>query len=81
MLEVTLLQKPGCHLCEMAERDLASLRTRYPHRLSLVDITRDPRLVERYGERIPVLQVGGQEYGAPLPRAALERALRAACGA
>ena len=79
MLEVRLLHKPGCHLCEMAERDLASLQRRYPHRLSLVDITSDPRLVERYGERIPVVQVGGQEYGAPLPRAALERALRAAC--
>jgi len=79
VLEVTLLYKPGCHLCELAERDLAGLQRRYPHRLSLVDITRDPLLVERFGERIPVLQVGGQEYGAPLPRAAIERALRAAC--
>ena len=78
MLEVRLLHKPGCHLCEMAERDLASLQRRYPHRLSLVDISRDPLLLARYGERIPVVQVGDREYGAPLPRAALERALRAA---
>ena len=29
-----------------------------------------------YGERVPVLLVGGREYNAPLPLAVLERALR-----
>jgi glutaredoxin len=71
-MKVRLLSKPGCHLCEAAERELA----RYPHDLEIVDITSDPVLLATYGERIPVLQVGGQNYPAPLSRAVIERALR-----
>ena len=74
-LEATLYSKPGCHLCEVAQADLARLHKRHPHRLRLVDITTDAELFGRYGERIPVLEVGGQEYAAPLDRATLERAL------
>jgi hypothetical protein len=34
--------------------------------------------MRRYGERIPVVEVGGREYAAPLSLAVLERALREA---
>src|SRR5438132_4634698 len=73
-----LYTKPGCHLCEQVEADLARLRSRHPHSLELVDITLDAELMRRYGERIPVLVVGDREYGAPLPAAAIERVLREA---
>ena len=79
-MNVTLFVKAGCHLCEAAWRELEGLRRRYPHQLQVVDITSDPRLEQQYGERIPVLRVGGAEYSAPLPRQALERALRSAAG-
>ena len=75
---LTLYSKPGCHLCEQAEAELGRLAARYPHRLQTIDITQDPLLLERYGERIPVLVVGGREYPAPLSAAVLERALRSA---
>jgi Glutaredoxin-like domain (DUF836) len=75
--DVRLYVKPGCHLCEDAAAALGRLRPRYPHRLTLVDITADTGLLERYGQRIPVLTVGGREYAAPLFEATLERALRA----
>jgi hypothetical protein len=68
--------KPGCHLCEQAEADLSRLRKSQPHALELVDITACDELMRSYGERIPVLEVGGREYEAPLPMALLERALR-----
>ena len=71
-MKLRLLSKPGCHLCEAAERELA----RYRHELEIVDITADPALLAAYGERIPVLLVGGREYAAPLSRAVIERALR-----
>ena len=76
---LTLYSKPGCHLCEQAEADLQRLARRYPHQLQTVDITQDPLLLERYGERIPVVLVQGREYAAPLSAAVLERALRSAC--
>jgi hypothetical protein len=77
-MNVTLFTRAGCHLCEAVLRELAGLQRRYPHTLQVVDITSDPRLEQQYGERIPVLHVGGAEYSAPLPRQALERALRSA---
>lgn len=74
----TLYTKPGCHLCEDAEAILRRLRTRHPHQLRLVDITSEATLMQEYGDRIPVLVIGGREYHAPLPAAVLARALRQA---
>ena len=75
-----LYTKPDCHLCEAALDELRRLQARYPHQLETVDITADPLLMQRYAERVPVLEVGGAEYSAPLSRAMLERALRSASG-
>jgi hypothetical protein len=77
-LEATLYMQPGCHLCEDALTELERLQVKHPHSLRLVDIRGDPGLVRRYGERIPVLELGGRQYAAPLPRAVLERALKEA---
>lgn len=74
-VSIQLYMKPGCHLCEEAERELESLRPRYPHTLERVDISRKATLMERYGEQIPVLVVGGREYVAPLSRTVIEHAL------
>jgi hypothetical protein len=73
--DVRLYVKPGCHLCEDAAAALDRLRSRYPHRLATVDIASEPSLLQRYGQRIPVLVVGKREYAAPLFEATLERAL------
>ena len=73
-----LYTKSGCHLCEQAEADLGALRMRHPHTLELIDISADAALLRQYGERIPVLEVSGHEYAAPLDRNVIERALAAA---
>jgi uncharacterized membrane protein len=78
MVHVTLYMKPACHLCETALSALDRLQARYPHIVQPIDISTDTDLLQRYGERIPVLVVNGAEYDAPLMPAALERALRAA---
>ncbi|MBA2730594.1 MAG: glutaredoxin family protein [Euzebyaceae bacterium] len=57
---VTLYTRAGCHLCEVARgvvEQVASGRAE----VELVDIDTDPRLVERYTVRVPVVAVDGRE--------------------
>jgi glutaredoxin len=58
---VTLYTRAGCHLCEEAERVLRDEQAVTPFHLELVDIDRDPELVRRYGVRVPVVAVDGEE--------------------
>jgi glutaredoxin len=58
---VTLYGKPGCHLCEQGRAVVAAARTRRDFALEEVDISIDAVLSRRYGERIPVVAVDGEE--------------------
>jgi glutaredoxin len=58
---VTLYGKPGCHLCDDARAEVQRIRTEHQFDLEEVDITIDPALNLRYGERIPVLALDGEE--------------------
>jgi glutaredoxin len=78
---VTLYTRAGCHLCEEAERVLRQEQAAAGFGLDLVDVDRDPELARRYGVRVPVVAVDGQdlfEYEVPLDllraRLALDRA-------
>jgi glutaredoxin len=69
MNEITLYTRVGCHLCEEAERVLREEQAVAGFGLELVDIDRDPELVRRYGVRVPVVAVDGQdlfEYEVPV---------------
>jgi hypothetical protein len=59
--EVVLYGKPGCHLCDEARAELAAVRAERPFDLDEVDVSVDPVLHARYGERIPVVAVEGDE--------------------
>jgi glutaredoxin len=61
MTSVTLYGKPGCCLCDEAREALGAIRADLPFDLEEVDISLDPVLHRRYGERIPVLCVDGEE--------------------
>ena len=61
MTEVVLYGKAGCHLCEEARAEIEAVRARRPFELVEVDVSLDPVLHARYGERIPVVVVGGAE--------------------
>jgi glutaredoxin len=61
MATITLYGKPGCHLCEEARAAVEQARIEQPFELVEVDVSLDPRLHARYGERIPVLELDGQE--------------------
>lgn len=59
---VTLYSRPGCHLCDVArevvERVCADLGEEYAE----IDIDSDPRLLDLYGEEIPVTLVDGRRH-------------------
>ena len=61
MTRVVLYGKPGCHLCEEARAAVERVRAERPFELEEVDVTLDPVLHRRYGERIPVLELDGEE--------------------
>jgi glutaredoxin len=58
---LTLYGKPGCHLCDEARQVVHAALAGRDVDLKEVDVTLDPVLERRYGERIPVLAVDGEE--------------------
>jgi hypothetical protein len=74
--EVVLYGKAGCHLCEEALEVVRAVQARRPFSLTEVDVSLDPVLNARYGVRIPVLAVAGEElFEYHVDAAELEQAL------
>jgi glutaredoxin len=68
-IELTLIGKPGCHLCEDAEsavdRVLASFLAANPSvavSMTQQNILDDAELASRYSEEIPVLLINGKVH-------------------
>ena len=80
MIRLTLMSRPGCHLCDEMRRDVEALLADRPHDWNIVDVESDPDLARRYGESIPVLFVNGHLFAKiRLPRLSSKlRLLRAA---
>ena len=70
LIALTLLTKPGCHLCEEAKTVVDSVIDKFkselssenPIELTEVNILEDQALLEQYGEEIPVLQINGATH-------------------
>ena len=70
LIALTLLTKPGCHLCEEAKMVVDSAINKFksehssenPIELTEVNILEDQALLEKYGEEIPVLQINGATH-------------------
>lgn len=59
---VTVYSRPGCHICDEALAELERIRAEHPGlELEVIDIDRDDELLKRYLERIPVVEIGGEE--------------------
>ena len=58
---VVLYGKADCHLCDDARAVLERVRADVPFDLVERDIERDDALHRRYLERIPVVEVAGEE--------------------
>lgn len=56
---VVFYTKPGCHLCEEAEREIEAARCADSYTFEKVNIEPDPDLRRRYGWDIPVVVIDG----------------------
>ncbi|MCM3714592.1 glutaredoxin family protein [Halalkalibacter oceani] len=61
MLEVELLSKTDCPLCDKAETVLEELKRDIPFTLTIIDIYQDDQLLEKYQIMIPVVRIGAEE--------------------
>jgi glutaredoxin len=61
MTALTLYGKPGCCLCDDAKGVIDVVRGEWDFELHEVDVSLDPALQREYGERIPVLELDGEE--------------------
>jgi hypothetical protein len=61
MTVVTLYGKAGCCLCDEARTEIEAVRERRAFELREVDVSLDPVLNGRFGERIPVVEIDGEE--------------------
>jgi glutaredoxin len=59
MTKLTLYTRPDCCLCDDAKAMIDRAQREFSFELDEVDISSDPELVDRYGERIPVVMLNG----------------------
>lgn len=73
---VTLIGKPGCHLCDEARAVVARVCEQVGVAWEEVSILDDPSLADRFADLIPVTLVDGAEFSAwRVDEGALTRAL------
>lgn len=74
--QVTVLTRVGCHLCEVAEADVARICGELDVPWSTVDVDGDPELRAEYGDMVPVIMIDGAQHGyAEVEEARFRRAL------
>lgn len=62
-IDVTLMTRQGCHLCEVARGELERILPDYGLTARLVDVDTDAELRAEYGDRVPVVLLNGKEHG------------------
>ena len=77
MLTVTLYIKEDCHLCTEVKNNLGKLKEEFPHRLVILDIEKED-LTQKYGEKVPVVEIGPYTIKAPVNKKTLRMTLGAA---
>jgi hypothetical protein len=65
-IQLTLIGKPGCHLCDDARDAIAQVTQALPDasRVTLEErsILDEPELFDRYAEEIPVVLIDGRQH-------------------
>jgi Glutaredoxin-like domain (DUF836) len=59
---ITLIGKPGCHLCDDARVVIAKVAAELGVGWQELSIAEDPALAEEYWEQIPVTLVDGRQH-------------------
>jgi thiol-disulfide isomerase/thioredoxin len=58
---LTVLSREYCHLCEELIAALKQFQGRYDFDIEVVDVDANPRLEEKWGDKVPVLLDGDLE--------------------
>ncbi|WP_336660221.1 glutaredoxin family protein [Leucobacter sp. USHLN153] len=66
-MHLTLIGKPGCHLCDDARETIEAVRSALASdgietELEELDILQDPALARVHAEHIPVVQIEGRRH-------------------
>ncbi|MCF8721100.1 glutaredoxin family protein [Nitrospina gracilis] len=61
MIEIEILTKADCCLCDEAKEVVEAVLADYPATLTLTDIESDAALFEAYKEKIPVVRLNGED--------------------
>ena len=62
MIEVRILSRPGCHLCDRAKAVIVEAAGGFDVQIVEVNIQGDAELEGRYGWDIPVVFIDGREH-------------------
>jgi len=60
---LTLITRPGCHLCDVAHEALARVAATAGVDWTVVSVENDLELEREYGDRVPVILLDGREHG------------------
>ena len=61
MINVTILSRPNCHLCDVVIRIAQQVQAETPFTLTRRNIDEDADLSARYGHRVPVVLINQVE--------------------
>jgi Glutaredoxin and related proteins len=61
--ELTLISKPGCHLCDDARAVIQEVIKDFPEiQFSELNMLDDQELIDAYSEEIPVVLIDGKQH-------------------
>lgn len=78
MINVVLYVRESCPECDQAAADLHALEEVIPHQTAVVNVETDRGLLEKFGERLPVVEIGPYHLKSPFTRQDLQVLLSAA---
>ena len=61
MITIEVMTQQDCCLCDDAKEVIEQVIAELPAELKMTDIESDPKLFERYKEKIPVVLINGEE--------------------
>jgi glutaredoxin len=60
---LTLITRPGCHLCDVAKEAMDRIAADTGEAWVELDVESDMALEREYGDRVPVILLDGREHG------------------
>lgn len=63
MPRLTLITRPGCHLCDVAKQAMDRIAADTGEQWQELNVESERELEAEYGDRVPVILLDGKEHG------------------